>query len=372
MSFLVSHNGILTYPRLSDPDYGVSNYNISQSVTYEVVLNFTLTHKSGFDRYYFKFARLDNRVPNSSLTPYCPPYQESELLYSDITGNIPAQTIEGHYDRFNNTYDSFNATLPIDGNVTFDQKYTVKLNEIYFNGIEDTDIGLYNTSDEIFDLYCNHTEPYYERHDPSLISLSNSIVSPSDNPVEKAEKICNWVSHNIVYNGLLPKQEMGALWAYNNLQGDCSEYSSLMITLLRIQGIPARKISGFVISNYPLTRPAVGNTWNFHTDHINSTMMGHAWIEYFVPSIGWIACDPTWHSAYNYFNRIDFLRFNINAGANFFFPDNYTVSEFLNPIIRIGDYEFSYDVKITVLEANLSPLPEFPIFVVVFIIIGFV
>jgi len=89
-------------------------------------------------------------------------------------------------------------------------------------------------------------------------------VSPSDNPVEKAEKICNWVSSNIVYNGLLDKQEKGALWAYTNLQGDCSEFSSLMVTLLRIQGIPARKISGFVISNYPPTRPAVGNTWNFH------------------------------------------------------------------------------------------------------------
>ena len=119
ISFLEYNNGVSTYPRLSDPDYGVSNYTISQSVTYEVTLNFTLTHKFGPSDYYFKFARLDNRVPNSSSTRYCPPYQESELKYSNITGYESSEILEGHQDRFNNTYDSFNATLPIDGIVTY-------------------------------------------------------------------------------------------------------------------------------------------------------------------------------------------------------------------------------------------------------------
>ena len=374
-AILTSPYNTESFPHLSYQSEGISNYNISQSVTYEVELNFTLTHKSGAGTYLFKFARLDNRGPTSSLTPNCPPYQESTLITNFTSGNNPSETSFGHRDKFNNTYDSFNASLAPDESVYYYQKYNVTLNEIYFHDIDSADIGVYDTSDVNFDLFCNHSEPYYERDDASLISLSNSLVSPMDNPVEKAEKICNWVSNYLTYNGLLPEQEMGALWAYNNQQGDCSEFSSLMITLLRIQGIPARKVCGFLISNKSSTRPTVGSSWNFYVNQLSYKILGHAWVEYYVENIGWIACDPTWNKEINYFNRIDFLRFNLVAGSNIFFPPSDTVSEFGNPIFGYipGDsFEYDYQVDITVLESDLNPLPPFPIFAIIFISIGLV
>ncbi|MHA2120376.1 MAG: transglutaminase-like domain-containing protein [Promethearchaeota archaeon] len=358
-------------PLLSSPDYGVSNFTTTQSVKYQVEINFTLTHNSGGSNYYFKFARLNNRVPNSSLTRYTPPYQKSELLYNNISGFNPTELTMGHNDKFNNTYDSFNATLAPSEKVSLSQKYNVTLNAIRFQTIEDSDIGTYNMSDEIFDLYCNHTEPYYERDDLTLIALSNSIVDPSDNPVEKALKIYTWVSQNIVYDGGLPAQEKGALWAYNNLAGDCSEYSSLMITLLRIQDIPARKVTGFLISNNPRIRPQVNKTYEFHISDSESDILGHAWIEYYVSGIGWIACDPTWNSATNYFNRIDFLRFNRNIGANFFFPPHFTDSEFNTLFTSTStSCSFDYTIKITVLESSFAPLTPLPLLFFVFIGIG--
>lgn len=356
-------------PSTSSPVYGVSNYNISQSVKYDVEVNFTLVHKSGIGNYIFKFARLNNRIPNSTDSLYTPPYQESTLLYNNITGYSVINM--GHNDQFNNTYDSFNASLGIDGSVSLSQHYIIKLCDISFQEADVADIGLYDTSDEIFNLYCNNTEPYYERDDPTLIALSNSLVNPSDNPIVKAQKIFNWVSTQLTYNENLPPQEKGALWAYNNLEGDCSEYSSLMITLLRIQGIPARKVLGFLVSNNPATRPHVGNSWNFHVSDISDNMLGHAWVEYYVPNLGWIACDPTWKT--NYFNNIDYLRFNLNVGANFFFPPASIVSEFGNPIFVYSGgatFTFNYQVDITVLESNLNPLPQIPILFIVFIGIG--
>ncbi len=373
ISLLTTSNTIITYPQLSTPVYGVSNYNITQSVTYDVEINFTLNHKSGIGNYRFKFARLNNRMPNSPLTPYCPPYQESELNFNRISGNILSQTIIGHNDEFNNTYDSFNASLSVDESATFDQAYEITLNAISFQDIDNSEIGTYNTSDQIFELYCNHPEPYYERDNSALISQSNNIVHPNDTIVDKAEKICNWVSNYLTYNDNMPDQEIGALAAYNQHQGDCSEFSSLMITLLRIQGIPARKVTGFLISNNPSTKPKVGNTWDFNVNQLSTNILGHAWVEYYVTGIGWIACDPTWHQSVNYFNRIDFLRFNLNVGANFFFPPSSTISEFGNPIFgyMFGDtFDYNYSVKITVVESNLIPVDSFPIFVVIFIVAG--
>ena len=324
-----------SYPHVSSVNYGISNYKITQSVKYRVEINFSLTQKSGIANFIFKFARLDNRIPNSTFTRYTPPYQESMLMSSELVGCRPSDINMGYLDKFNNTYDSFNATLSslniilseLKQKISFNQKYMIQLNAIEFQDIEESDIGSYDTTNEIFKLYCNQSEPYYERDNPYLIELSNRIVNPDDNPIEKAKKIISWIAYNIDYNEGMPSQEKGALWAYNNLEGDCSEYSNLMITLLRIQGIPARKVTGFLISNDPSIKPQVGDSWTFRASELSTNLMGHAWVEYYVPGTGWIACDPTW----NYFNRIDFLRLNLNVGANFFFPPYSTVSEFLNP-----------------------------------------
>ncbi|KKL64055.1 hypothetical protein LCGC14_2168860, partial [marine sediment metagenome] len=368
------------YPHISSTNLGISYYKITQSVKYQVEINFSIIQKTDTANFLFKFARLDNRVPSSILTKYTPPYQESELIFSNLYGSKPYYINMGHQDKFNNTYASFSITLSPLGSilyrlkpwVRFNQKYIILLNAIEFPNIKESDIGPYDTTDEIFKFYNNQTEPYYERDDLSLIELSNNLVNPDDNPIEKAEKISNWISNNIDYNVNMPSQEMGALWAYNNLEGDCSEYSSLMITLLRIQEIPARKVSGFLISNDLAIKPQVGDEWTFHASESSSNLIGHAWVEYYVPNIGWIACDPTW----NYFNQIDYLRLNLNVGANFFFPPYGTVSEFLNPLFSYtygADFEYDYIIKITVIESNLppslnSPLTLFAIIIIVIIV----
>jgi hypothetical protein len=186
-----------------------------------------------------------------------------------------------------------------------------------------------------------------------------------------AMKICQNVSDYLIYDSTLPAQEQGASWAFDNKRGDCSEYSSLMITLLRIQGIPARKITGHLLQTENSNIPPVGKVFDFYASSVGSTNVpGHAWVEYYIPDIGWIACEPQIASSYK---KIDFFRFNLNIGAWFFVPGaspgyNYA-SEFPHipsPVAIDHDaYSFNYDMKITILDSDSMLMG-----VIVLIVIG--
>ncbi|MEM9775483.1 MAG: transglutaminase family protein, partial [Chloroflexota bacterium] len=62
-------------------------------------------------------------------------------------------------------------------------------------------------------------------------------------------------------------------------QGVCQDFSHIMITLVRRLGIPCRYVSGYL----------------FHRPNQDRSMedASHAWVEAWLPSLGWIGFDPT-------------------------------------------------------------------------------
>lgn len=64
--------------------------------------------------------------------------------------------------------------------------------------------------------------------------------------------------------------------------GYCEHYASTMVVLLRMEGVPARLIEGFL----PGTPDASG-----HETILRSS--SHAWVEVWFPSYGWVTFDPT-------------------------------------------------------------------------------
>lgn len=61
--------------------------------------------------------------------------------------------------------------------------------------------------------------------------------------------------------------------------GVCQDFSHIMIALLRDAGIPARYISGYLYHRRDQDRSAADAT--------------HAWLEAWLPSLGWVGFDPT-------------------------------------------------------------------------------
>ena len=67
-------------------------------------------------------------------------------------------------------------------------------------------------------------------------------------------------------------------------RGVCQDFAQLMIGCLRSIGLPARYVSGYI-----LTHPREG------TPRLIGADASHAWVSVFCPALGWVDVDPTNH-----------------------------------------------------------------------------
>ena len=67
-----------------------------------------------------------------------------------------------------------------------------------------------------------------------------------------------------------------------NKRGVCQDFAHLMISCLRSFGLPARYVSGYI-----LTRPPAGRPRLIGAD------ASHAWVSAYCPQLGWVDFDPT-------------------------------------------------------------------------------
>jgi transglutaminase-like putative cysteine protease len=70
--------------------------------------------------------------------------------------------------------------------------------------------------------------------------------------------------------------------ALRTREGVCQDYSHVMITLVRELGIPCRYVSGYLYHH----------TENDSPDR-SAADATHAWVEAFLPELGWVSFDPT-------------------------------------------------------------------------------
>lgn len=70
--------------------------------------------------------------------------------------------------------------------------------------------------------------------------------------------------------------------AFANKRGVCQDFSQIMIAALRGLGVPARYVSGYI-----LTQPPPGQARLIGADAT------HAWVEAWCPGHGWLGLDPT-------------------------------------------------------------------------------
>ena len=140
-----------------------------------------------------------------------------------------------------------------------------------------------------------------------ICKLSSQIIENEQDNYQKAKKIFTWLSQNIVWAAAREYSTIQNIPEYvlENFHGDCGQVSLLFITLCRLNGIPARWLSGFML------HPSGKNL--------------HDWAEIFIENRGWLPVDVSfglqnWAETddlrYFYFGNIDAFRLIINNGIS--------------------------------------------------------
>lgn len=109
-------------------------------------------------------------------------------------------------------------------------------------------------------------------------AVIQSLMDESTSPFAIAEKLSAFIYNNFEYKkGITSVEtEVDEIWKLK--AGVCQDFAHVLLVMLRLLGIPARYVSGYICpKNHELR--GEGAT--------------HAWVEAYIPFHGWIGLDPT-------------------------------------------------------------------------------
>jgi transglutaminase-like putative cysteine protease len=191
-----------------------------------------------------------------------PPYQEVQT--TDISPTEYGLVV----DEYGNQYAEFDLSRqPAGTTQTVRIDYRVTVNELAY----DISVCQGSLPDEF-----NRPELHIESANPQIVALAQELSQGKGNACQKVQAFYDYIGDelNYTFNG----ENWGAQAALGPMGADCTEYADLLVALSRARGIPARYFEGLLYLD----------KWTNAIAQIE-----HAWPDVFMPSIGWVALDPT-------------------------------------------------------------------------------
>ena len=113
----------------------------------------------------------------------------------------------------------------------------------------------------------------------TIAELAHEQTAGATEPIDKAHRIYNYVSSTMRYDKSGEGWGRGdAMWACDSKRGNCTDFHSVLIGMMRSSGIPARFEIGFPLPEGKSEGDIPGY---------------HCWAEFYVSGIGWIPVDAS-------------------------------------------------------------------------------
>jgi len=134
------------------------------------------------------------------------------------------------------------------------------------------------TRERFFDLL----EPsHFARDTESLLAFGEELgLSRQDDPLTLLRRLNAKIYEAFEYVPQSTRVDSPIDDALAARQGVCQDFAHVMIALVRRMGIPCRYVSGYLFHNHKGSERSTDGA-------------SHAWIEAWLPSLGWVGFDPT-------------------------------------------------------------------------------
>lgn len=199
-----------------------------------------------------------------------------QVVHSLIIESPPNRTTTDEYDNLFAWYefDSFGVNQSLD--LVFRANLT--LNLLDYSTMNLNYDPNYDTNSPLYKLYTAYN-PYADPTDPLVRQVAQTLSQQSRDPLDLAFQAYNFSSTYIKYR--LLSSIRGASFALRNGYGDCDEYNTLFIALLRANGIPAIGHTAWLADFAP----------GFETT--DDGAVSHAYPMFYLRGVGLLPADPT-------------------------------------------------------------------------------
>jgi transglutaminase-like putative cysteine protease len=119
-------------------------------------------------------------------------------------------------------------------------------------------------------------------HLPALRAFAAASLAPGRPLLPAALELMQRIHADFTYDGNATDVHTPLAQVLQQRRGVCQDFAHLMIGALRACGVPARYVSGYLLTQPPPGRP-----------RLLGADASHAWVGVWCPPLGWVDFDPT-------------------------------------------------------------------------------
>jgi transglutaminase-like putative cysteine protease len=216
-----------------------------------------------------------------------PRQDETQSCLSFRLVTLPSARANGHLDAMGNWVHRFNV-LPEHRNLRVESDSVVLVHApklLPEDGVALADLS--SRADELDEFYDLLAPSVYVPHAPEVASLADEAEAAAGGSAAAFARAATTLIHSRY------RYEKGATHVQSSITdvlstgaGVCQDFTHLLLAMLRIRGLPARYVSGYLV---PCSTAEPGAS----IEQVIGGQASHAWAEVYIPGWGWSGLDPT-------------------------------------------------------------------------------